>query len=225
MKIQLTILGEVEKRVILVGETNDLIWLAIQRSAHSAALDVSSVVKIEDEHFLTSFADNVEVIIPAIDAFAIGEMPLRRSLAPLQVLCPAKFAFCGVDDKKCHNSRRSKDGTVIFVLNRPPPRRETSEFAVFLIWGKHNRRNIRSEDQTKGRETMEIEISLCFSLSVTFKKLTVGDKESGFPLLSVIIRHALVISAEASQYRLVCGFSSKGVGLPGVVSRHGHRKE
>lgn len=54
-----------------------------------------------------------------------------------------------------------------------------------------------------------------FSLSIAARKLTVGDKESGFPFLSVIIRHALVISAEASQYRLVCGFSSKGVGFPG----------
>ena len=60
-----------------------------------------------------------------------------------------------------------------------------------------------------------------FSLSITTstRKLTVGDKESGFPFLSVIIRHALVIASEASQYRLVCGFPSKGVGLPGVISR------
>lgn len=97
-KIQLTILGEVEKRMVVVGKTNDLIWLAIQRSAHSATLDVSSVVKIEDEHFLPSFADNIEVLVPAIDAFAIGEMPLRRSLATNQVLRPAKFALGGVDN-------------------------------------------------------------------------------------------------------------------------------
>ena len=139
-KIQLTILGEVEKRMILVGKTGDLIWLAIQRSAHSAALDVSSVVKIEDEHFLPSFADNIEVIIPAIDAFAIGEMPLRRSLATDQILRPAKFALGGVNNQICHNARRSKNGTVIFVLNRQLPRREASEFAVFLIWGTHRNR-------------------------------------------------------------------------------------
>ena len=139
-KIQLTILGKVEKRMIRVGETYDLIWLAIQRSAHSATLDVSSVVKIEDEHFLPSFADNIEVIISAIDAFAIGEMPLRRSLATNQVLRPAKFALGGVDNQICHNARRSKNGTVIFVLNRQPPRREASEFAVFLIWGTHRNR-------------------------------------------------------------------------------------
>ena len=139
-KIQLTILGEVEKRMILVGKTGDLIWLAIQSSAHSAALDVSSVVKIEDEHFLPSFADNIEVIIPAIDAFAIGEMPLRRSLATDQILRPAKFALGGVNNQICHNARRSKNGRVISVLNRQPPRREASEFAVCLIWGKHRYR-------------------------------------------------------------------------------------
>ena len=64
-----------------------------------------------------------------------------------------------------------------------------------------------------------------FSLSTTTRKLTVGDKESGFPFLSVIIRHALVISSEASQNRLVCGFSSKGIGLPGVISRSRYKKK
>ena len=71
-----------------------------------------------------------------------------------------------------------------------------------------------NDDQIKGRE---IDNGAKFHhglLSITTRELTVRNKESGFPFLSVIIRHALVISAEASQYCLICGGSSKGVGLP-----------
>ena len=40
------ILGEVKQWMSLVGKTNDLVWLAIQRSAYSTGLDIRPVIEI-----------------------------------------------------------------------------------------------------------------------------------------------------------------------------------
>jgi len=134
----LTILSKVKEWMALVGKTNDLIWLTVQRSALGAALDVSSVVEIEDKHFLPSFANKIEVVILAIDAFAIGKVFLGRSLAFRHILRPAKFAFRGVDNQICHGPRCSKNGGIILVLNRQTRLWcEAAQLTVLFIWGKH----------------------------------------------------------------------------------------
>ena len=70
------ILGEVEQWMSLVGETDDLVWLAIQCSAYSTGLDIRPVVEIQCEHLLSSLTYKVKIVVFAIDAFAVWKVLL-----------------------------------------------------------------------------------------------------------------------------------------------------